>query len=85
MRDVSTLATSKEFWSLQLRTSFLLSRLTLLIGCDDTASDKAGDTDSTDEAFAPTAGQWSWQGTTYSTAAPSVNPLQRPHAQGVGV
>ena len=46
-----------------MRTIFFLSGLTLLIGCDD----KADDTASTDDTFAPTAGQWSWQGTTYTT------------------
>lgn len=50
-----------------MRAIFLLSGLTLLIACDDAASDKAGDTASTDDAFAPTAGQWNWQGTTYGT------------------
>ena len=46
-----------------MRTTFLLSGLALFVGCGE----KTDDTGSSDDAFSPTAGQWSWQGTEYTT------------------
>ena len=46
---------------------FLISSFSLLIACGGDKSDTGSDADSSAEAFAPTAGQWSWGGTEYTT------------------
>lgn len=47
-----------------MHTTFLISALSLLTACGDDKSD-TGDTAT--DAFSPTAGQWSWDGTEYTT------------------
>ena len=46
---------------------FLISCFSLLVACGDDKSDTGSEVGSSTGTFAPTAGQWSWDGTTYTT------------------
>lgn len=46
-----------------MRETFIFAGMLLFTGCGE----KTDDTGSTEEGFAPTAGQWSWQGTEYTS------------------